>query len=68
MGWRQRSRDEWRRLLAGWPRSGLSLEVYCARHGISVGSLRRILAVDAAPHTAAGHRTGERVRVTHVGP
>ena len=52
MGWRQRSRDEWQRLVAGWPRSGLTKEVYCARHGISVGSLqrwRRIFAEDAAP-------------------
>ena len=41
MGWRQRSRNEWQRLVAGWKRSGLNQEVYCARHGISVGSLQR---------------------------
>jgi len=27
MGWRQRSRNEWQRLVAGWPRSGLTQEV-----------------------------------------
>jgi transposase len=50
MGWRQRSRNEWQRLVAGWPRSGLTQEVYCAQHGIPVGSLqrwRRIFAEDA---------------------
>ncbi len=24
MGWRQRSRNEWQRLVAGWERSGLT--------------------------------------------
>lgn len=36
----------------GWPRSGLIQEVYCARHGISVGSVqrwRRIFSEGAAP-------------------
>jgi hypothetical protein len=33
MGWQQRSRTEWQRLVAGWPRSGLSQDEYCARHG-----------------------------------
>jgi transposase len=41
MGWRQRSRNEWQRFVAGWKRSGLTQEVYCARHGISVSSLQR---------------------------
>ena len=41
MGWRQRGRNEWQRLVAGCGRSGLTQEVYCARHGISVGSLQR---------------------------
>ena len=41
MGWRQRSRNEWQRLVAGWKRSSLTQEVYCSRHGISVGSLQR---------------------------
>ena len=52
MGWRQRSRGEWQRLVDGWPRSGLTQEAYCARHGISVGSLqrwRRILSEGGAP-------------------
>ena len=56
MGWRQRSRSEWQRLVAGWPRSGLTQEAYCTRHGISVGSLqrwRRIFAEDAAPQWKA---------------
>jgi transposase len=59
MGWRQRNRSEWQRLVDGWPRSGLTQEAYCTRHRISVGSLqrwRRILSEGAAlrpPVTAA---------------
>jgi transposase len=70
MGWRQRSRNEWQRLVAGWPRSGLTQEVYCARHGISVGSLqrwRRILAEDAAPRPRVTAPATEFVPVTLVG-
>jgi transposase len=69
MGWRQRGRNEWQRLVAGWPRSGLTQEVYCARHGISVGSLqrwRRILAEDAAPRPQGTAPLTEFVPVTLV--
>ena len=70
MGWRQRSRNEWQRLVAGWLRSGLTQEVYCARHGISVGSLqrwRRIFAKDAVPGSRARSPVSEFVPVTWVG-
>ena len=70
MGWRQRGRNEWQRLVAGWPRSGLTQEVYCARHGISVGSLqrwRRIFAEDAVPGSRASSPVSEFVPVTLVG-
>jgi transposase len=70
MGWRQRSRREWQRLVAGWERSGLTQEVYCARHGISVGSLqrwRRIFAEDAVLGSRAGSPVSEFVPVTLVG-
>ena len=70
MGWRQRSRNEWQRLVAGWPRSGLTQEVYCTRHGISVGSLqrwRRIFAEDAVPGSRASSPVSEFVAVTLVG-
>ena len=69
MGWRQRSRNEWQRLVAGWKRSGLTQEVYCVRHGISVGSLqrwRRILAADAVPGSQAISPGSEFVPVTLV--
>jgi hypothetical protein len=67
MGWRQRGRNEWQRLVAGWPRSGLTQEAYCGRHGISVGSLqrwRRILAEDAAPRPQVTAPATEFVSVT----
>ena len=70
MGWRQRSRNEWQRLVAGWPRSGLTQEVYCARHGISVASLqrwRRIFEGDATPQPRATSTVSEFVPVTLVG-
>ena len=70
MAWRQRSRNEWQRLVAGWPRSGLTQEVYCARHGISVGSLRRwrlIFGKDGAPQPQATAPATEFVAVTLVG-
>ena len=70
MGWRQRSRNEWRRLVTGWPRSGLSQQEYCARRGISVGSLqrwRRIFAGDAVPGSRGSSPVSEFVPVTLVG-
>ena len=70
MGWRQRRRSEWQRLVGGWPRSGLTQEAYCARHGISVGSLqrwRRILAEDTGPSSLASSPVSEFVPVTLVG-
>jgi len=70
MGWRQRSRNEWQKLVAGWPRSGLTQEVYCARHGISVGSLqrwRRLFSQDVAPRAQVTAPASEFVSVTLAG-
>jgi len=45
MGWRQRSRKEWQRLVAGWPSSGLTQEVYCTRVSVLPNtSFRRLVA------------------------
>ncbi len=41
MGWKRRSRDQWRRLVDGWESSGLTQAQYCRKKGISVGSLQR---------------------------
>jgi transposase-like protein len=35
----RRTPAQWRELVRGWPRSGLTQRAYCERHGISVGSL-----------------------------
>ena len=70
MGWRQRSRNEWQRLVAGWPRSGQTQEVCCARHGISVDSLqrwRRIFSEDSAPRPRALAPATEIVPLMLVG-
>ena len=70
MGWRQRSRGEWQRLVAGWPRSGLTQQAYCTRHGISVGSLqrwRRIFSEGAAPRRGVDVAATEFVPVRLVG-
>jgi len=69
MGWQQRSRTEWQRLVAGWPRSGLTLDEYCARFGISVGSRQRwrnILAPDVAPQSGTPTFVAKFVPVTLV--
>ena len=66
----QRTRNEWQGLVAGWPRSGLAEEVYCARRGISLGSLqrwRRIFAEDAVPSSLASSAVSEFVPVTLIG-
>jgi len=70
MGWRQRSRNEWQRLVAGWPHSGLTQEAYCTRHGICVGSLqrwRRIFSEGAAPRPEVTAAATEFVPVRLVG-
>jgi transposase-like protein len=41
MAQRRRTREDWQRLVEGWPRSGLTQSQYCERHGVSVGSLHR---------------------------
>jgi transposase-like protein len=45
MARQRRSREQWRRLVAGWVRSGLTRQAYCDQHGISLGSLDRWRAV-----------------------
>jgi transposase len=69
MRWQQRSRTEWQRLVAGWPRSGLTQDEYCARHGISLGSLQRwrnILAQDVAPQSGTPTSLAKFMPVTLV--
>lgn len=41
MAQHRRNRMQWQKLAEGWPRSGLTQQGYCERHGISVGSLHR---------------------------
>jgi transposase len=41
MAQRRRTSEQWRELVTGWPRSGLTQQAYCERHGISPGSLQR---------------------------
>jgi hypothetical protein len=41
MAEQRRTRAQWRRLVEGWRDSGLTQSQYCARHRISVASLRR---------------------------
>lgn len=41
MAQRRRTREQWRELVEGWPRSGLTQQAYCERHSIAPGSLQR---------------------------
>ncbi len=64
MGQRRRSRVQWRQLVEGWPRSGLTQQGYCDRHGISLGSLRRWRQIFGEQHD--GGRTGSVVKPAPV--
>jgi hypothetical protein len=66
MAQRQRSRAQWRQLVEGWPRSGLTQRGYCERHGISLASLRRWREIFRAERGAAGAESGERPRLVPV--
>jgi transposase len=37
----RRDWQQWRKIVEGWPHSGLTQREYCDRHGISVASLGR---------------------------
>ena len=70
MGWRQRSRAEWHKLVEGWPRSGLTQDEYCAQHGISVASLQRwrsLFAQEATLNADARAPVPPFVPVTLIG-
>jgi hypothetical protein len=41
MASQRRTAEHWRRLVEGWPASGLTQAQYCERHGISIASLHR---------------------------
>jgi transposase len=41
MGWKQRTPEQWRRLVEGWERSELTQAQFCRKKGISVASLHR---------------------------
>ena len=56
MAQRRRTREDWQRLVEGWPRSGLTQAPYCERQGVSVGSFYRW-----HEQLRGGSRAGERV-------
>jgi transposase-like protein len=50
----ERKEHEWRRWIARWQDSGLSVHAFCARHGLSAGNFyawRRTLQRRATPQT-----------------
>ena len=56
--WTRRSREEWRALLSGHARSGLSVEAYCRRDAISAASFYRWREVFEAKPAARGDEIG----------
>jgi transposase-like protein len=60
MAHRRRTREQWRRLVAGWRDSGLTQAQYCERHGISVASLHRWREIFRAAVGAATPAPSER--------
>jgi hypothetical protein len=71
MAHRQRSREQWRELVEGWPGSGLTQADYCERHSIAVASLHRWREIlrrapeDSRPAPNAG-RAHDAVRLLPV--
>ena len=71
MASQRRTPEHWRRLVAGWPGSGLTQAQYCERHGISVASLHRWRERLAGDHNLSGvgavsRETGEPLRLVPV--
>jgi len=66
MAQRQRSRAQWRQLVEGWPRSGLTQRAYCERHGMSLASLRRWREIFRSEREGAGAPSGKRLRLVPV--
>ena len=71
MAHRQRTHEQWRRLVGGWPDSGLTQARYCERHGISAASLHRWREIfrhqpDASRPAPSACRGREAVRLLPV--
>ena len=56
--WRRRSRQEWETVFARFAASGLGIEPFCAREGLSESSFRRWRSLLGEPSTQpAGNRS-----------
>jgi len=63
---RRRTREQWRELVEGWPRSGLTQQAYCERHGVASGSLQRWREVFRQARARGHDQTAEAVRLVPV--
>lgn len=64
--WVRRSRSQWRALLSGFKRSGLSVEAYCRGESISAASFYRWRGVLGAGGDDRGAGVGEALRPAFV--
>jgi len=66
MGSQRRTRAQWRKLVSGWPGSGLTQQRYCHRHGVSVASLQRWRAIFRDENTGVEQPASEPLRLLPV--
>ncbi len=66
MGSQRRTQTQWRKLVSGWPGSGLSQANYCDRHGVSVASLQRWRSIFRDEHTDVVQSDAEPLRLLPV--
>ena len=65
--WRRRSRQEWETVFARFAASGLGIEPFCAREGLSESSFRRWRSLLGEPSTQSAAPAMERIGFVDAG-
>lgn len=65
--WRRRSRQEWETVFAQFAASGLGVEPFCAREGLSELTFRRWRSLLGEPSTQSAAPAMERIGFVNVG-
>ena len=65
--WRRRSRQEWETVFAQFAASGLGVEPFCAREGLSESTFRRWRSLLGEPSTPSAAPAMERIGFVDAG-
>ena len=65
--WRRRSRQEWQAVIARFAESGLGVEPFCAREGLSESTFRRWRSLLGEPSTQSAAPAMERIGFVDAG-